>query len=177
MFITELSTANPHVRLIKPDAHRDAPLSVAWLAGSEGRNTLKLMGVADHHNHTTSLDQETQRLRDFLETPNQYNWMISLDDHVIGSIWVDRRPTPHLQAPAVSIMLGDPAARGRGVGRTAMQAVIDFLHAENHHHIHSRHLTTNTASRSLLQTLHFQPDGLPYTDADGLHWQNLILAS
>ncbi len=176
MFITELPTSNPAINLVKPDVVRDAALSVSWLEGSRGRNTLRLMGVAEAENRPTSLGEEVKRVQGFLDKNDQYNWMIQKGDEVVGSIWVDLHPTSELKAPAISIMLGDESARGHGVGQAAMQAVITFLRSNGHDEIYSRHILENVASRSLLRKLHFADDGKVYTStSDGLVWQNLTL--
>ncbi len=176
MFITELDTLNPAVQLVKPNVERDAPIAVEWLAGEKGRNTLRLMGVAEADIRPTTLGQESKRVQEFLDKSDQYNWMIQLDKSIVGSIWVELHTNGEVAAPALSIMLGDESARGHGVGQAAMQAVIEFLHKQGHAEIYSRHLTRNLTSASLLNKLNFQNDGEPYTSsADGLDWQNLVL--
>jgi len=35
------------LELVPPDVERDAPISLGWLEGDEGRNTLRLMGNTD----------------------------------------------------------------------------------------------------------------------------------
>lgn len=176
MFIRELITANPAVRLISPNVARDAPLSVGWQDGPGGRHTLKMMGVMDADNRPTTLELEQQRTRDFLEKTDQYNWMIQVGEQVIGTIWVDLLPVHQLRAPSIHIMLGDPAARGAGVGLAAAEAVVGFLQSQRHAPIYSRHLLDNLASRALLHKLGFVNDGAPYAaEDDGFSWQNLVL--
>ena len=175
MFTTGLKTSNPAVALVKPDPERDAPLGVAWLAGAEGRRTLKLMGVADELNQESTIEQERARIQAFLDGEDQYNWMISYHGRIVGAVWVDLKPTKHIPAPTVSIMIGNPSARGHGVGKAALAAVIDYLGALGQPELHARHLLTNQASHALLTALKFTPNGPPYSDSDGLTWQNLAL--
>jgi RimJ/RimL family protein N-acetyltransferase len=176
MFVTKLSTSNRAVELVEPEVERDSALGVRWMAGSQGRETLKLMGVAAEHNRPSTLEQERRRVIEFLSGPDQFNWMISWQGRVVGTIWVDRRDTGHIKAPAISIMLGDPSVRGHGIGSAAVQAVIEFLHSRGETSLRSRHLLENHASAKLMHGLGFTADGPQYTDPeDGLSWQNLVL--
>ena len=61
-----LETDNPSVHLVEPELERDAQLGVQWLHGDIGRNTLQLMGVSDDDNIATTLEQEKQRVADFI---------------------------------------------------------------------------------------------------------------
>jgi len=171
----QLHTINPIIHLIEPDIERDAKLGQQWLEGELGRNTLRLMGVADKHNHATTLEQEKERVRDFIENADQFNWMIQLDDKVVGSIWVDLKPKDKIPAPAVHIMIGDPTARGKGIGGASTDAVIDYLRQQGEVAVYSRTLVQNTVAKNLLNNNGFMPDGEPYTDEDGLEWQNAAL--
>lgn len=176
MFIKQLSPTDSAVNLIKPDVQRDAPLGVYWMADPHGRYTLKMMGVPDKYNCASTLAEETQRMSKFLEDDNQYNWMIEVDGRVVGTIWVDLKPTHGQQAPALSIMIGDPTVRGGGIGYSASLTIIEYLRSIGHIHVYSRHLAENRASEKLLQKLHFINDQEPYVDdEDGLNWQNVVL--
>ncbi len=173
MFIRELSTADPSVKLVKPNAARDAALSVEWLADPTDRETLALMGVTDRSNQPSTLKQEQARIAGFLTGNDTYNWMIKVDASIVGAIWADLKPTTNINAPAISVMIGDLAVRGRGIGRLALAAVVSFLESEGHAIVYARHLVANHASAALLKRLGFQPAGPAYHDADGLTWQNL----
>lgn len=61
MFVRRLTTPNPRVRLVMPVVTRDSALSVRWLSGSQGRETLRMMGVPDDHIAPASLDEEAVR--------------------------------------------------------------------------------------------------------------------
>ena len=171
----QLQTYNPNIHLIEPDIERDAQLGQHWLEGELGRNTLSLMGVADSHNQATTLEQEKERVRDFIENADQLNWMIQLDNKVVGSIWVDLKPKDKVPAPAVHIMIGDPIVRGKGVGGASTVAVIDFLRQQGEAAVYSRTLVQNTIAKNLLYDNGFIPYGESYTDEDGLEWQNAAL--
>ena len=101
--------------------------------------------------------------------------MIQLDNKVVGSIWVDLKPKDKVPAPALHIMIGDPIVRGKGVGGASTVAVIDFLRQQGEAAVYSRTLVQNTIAKNLLYDNGFMPDGEPYTDEDGLKWQNAAL--
>jgi|GEM_PF-1904478 len=177
MFIHEIGTPNPRVRLIKPEVARDAKLSVDWLAGEDGRETLRLMGVADVHNQASTLEKETARVQDFLDNPHSRVWMMALDDKVVGAIWIDLEPTAQMPAPSIHLMVGDPRARGQGVGSAAYQAVLDWLRTAEALYplVYTRHLTRNQPAAALPAKHGFTALGEPYKDADGLEFQNYFL--
>jgi len=171
----QLQTINPNILLVEPDIERDAQLGQHWLEGELGRNTLRLMGVANKHNQSTTLEQEKERVRDFIENADQLNWMIQLDHKVVGSIWVDLKSKDKVPAPGLHIMIGDPIVRGKGVGGASAVAVIDYLKQQGETAVYSRTLVNNTAAKKFLKSIGFVPEGEPYTDEDGLEWQNAAL--
>ena len=168
-----LETNNPSVHLIEPELERDAQLSVQWLHGDIGRNTLQLMGVSEEDNKPTTLEQEKQRVTEFIENPDHLNWMIEYNGKVVGSIWVDLEPKDSVPSPAIHIMIGDLSVRGKGVGFSATSKVAGYLEEQGNKSIYSRHLTKNNGARSLLETLGFKDMDEPYIDQDGLEWQNV----
>lgn len=170
-----LETADPSIRLIEPDIERDARLGVAWLDGQVGRKTLELMGVPDKDNKPSSLDKERERVRGFIVNEDQLNWMIEADNKVVGSIWVDLHPTDEIPGPSIHIMIGDPEARGHGIGDTVTKSVINYLHEQGNSKIYSRRLTSNDNAAKLLSQNGFVELDIPYTDKDELTWQNVVL--
>lgn len=170
-----LETSNPDIRLIEPDIERDAALGVEWLQGELGRTTLSSMGVAEKDNKPTDIECERERVKDFIEQDDQLNWMIDYQGKVVGSIWVDLEQVGSVPAPAIHIMIGDPEMRGKGIGYTVTSKVIEYLQKErNAGNIYSRHLTKNSGASNLLGSLGFEKLGEPYTDQDGLVFQNLV---
>ena len=171
-----LDTYNQDIKLVPPDVERDAPISVQWLEGDIGRETLKLMGNTDDGNKPSDLEAEKERVRQFISSTDQLNWMIQLKDKIVGSVWVDLEDTDYLPAPAIHIMIGDPSARGHGVGNQACSSVIDYLKADGSYlHLFSRHLVHNKGASNLLHDLGFLELGKQYSDTDGLEWQNVAL--
>jgi RimJ/RimL family protein N-acetyltransferase len=173
MFARALTAPNLPVRLVMPVVARDSPLSVRWLTGGQGRDTLQMMGVPEDHIAPACLEEEAARIASFLDRTDQYNWMIELDGTIVGAIWVDLKPSATLAAPAVSYMVGDPSARGKGAAGASLAAVADFMSGEGCTTLHARALVTNAASARVLFRAGFACAGDPYIDpADGLFWQN-----
>lgn len=175
MKTTPLETTDPSVHLIEPNVERDAPLSVAWLEGDIGRNTLRLMGVTDDENKPSTLQGERERIEGFVTNPDQLNWAIQYNDRVVGAIWVDLVEKESVPAPAIHIMIGDPEARGKGIGSSSTKAVIGYLRDSGELQLFSRHLADNTTAAKLLAEQGFTPVGEPKPDKDGLIWQNVQL--
>lgn len=171
-----LDARNTDIKLVPPDIERDAPLGVEWLAGDTGRQTLRLMGVTDEENKPSTLDDEKERVRGFIENTNQMNWMIQLKEKVVGAVWVNLDDTKYLSAPSIHIMIGDPESRGHRVGTHACGVVIEYLRSNTKYtSLYSRHLLINSGSAALLKGLGFEKSGDEYTDGDGLEWQNVQL--
>ena len=176
MFARALTAPNLPVRLVMPVVTRDSALSVRWLTGGQGRETLQMMGVPDDRIAPASLEEEAARIASFVERADQYNWMIELDGTIVGAIWVDLQPSVMLAAPAVSYMVGDPSARGKGVAGASLAAVTDFMSGEGFITLHARALVTNAASARVLFRAGFACAGDPYIDpGDGLFWQNFVV--
>jgi RimJ/RimL family protein N-acetyltransferase len=176
MIAPELVTELPGLRLIAPDVVRDAPNGVEWLRGAIGRETLGLMGVNDAENVESDLATETDRITHMIESEDELAWMLERDGKVIGVLEVRLKGDEYLRAPNINTMIGDPSARGQGVGTAAKRAVIDYMfHEYGAGELYSRHLTRNEISAAGLAKLGFQNDGDAYTDADGLEWQNMAL--
>ena len=148
-----------------------------WINSTHGMETLRMMGVPEHSAEPTTLLLEKARIEGFIETRDQYNWMIEVEGDVIGAIWVGLLATCSLAAPAVSIMIGDPAARGAGLGLLCLNAVDQFLFRRGAERVFARHLVSNHASARLLARAGFVDLDEPYIDQDdGLRWQNVSLS-
>lgn len=171
--VATIKTSNPKITLVQPNVDRDAALGVQWLEGELGRDTLRMMGVVDSENKPSTLQLERTRVQEFITRKDQLNWMIEFENRVTGAIWVDLEPTEYLPGPSIHIMIGDPRARGRGIGNISAVAVIDYLKKSGVKDIYSRHLITNVASSHLLRGIGFTDLGDPYKDSDGLTWQNV----
>jgi hypothetical protein len=122
MFARALTAPNLPVRLVMPVVTRDGALSVLWLTGVQGRETLRMAGEPDDRIGPASLEEQAARIGSFIDRTDQYNWMIELDGMIVGAIWVDLQPSAMLAEPAVSYMVGDPSARGKGVAGSGGRA-------------------------------------------------------
>ncbi len=174
--MTELQTNSPDITLVPPDVERDAPIAVGWLEGDIGRATLRLMGNDDAHNKPSTLEEERERIQGFLDSTEQLTWMIRLQDKIVGTVWVNLQDTEYLPGPSVHIMIGDPHARGQGVGGNTILSVVDYMKQSGEHDtLYSRHLTSNERAASLLSETGFLPLGEPYADTSNLQWQNVLV--
>jgi RimJ/RimL family protein N-acetyltransferase len=174
--MVDLHTKMPGLTLVRPDVDRDPAEAVRWLTGDVGRCTLRLMGNTEEHTGPTTLETERERVQRFLDSTQQLTWALSLHGRSVGVIWVDLVPTDHVLAPAVHIMIGDPNARGHGVGRAALAAVIDHIsEIDKYATLYSSHLTSNRLVINLLRSAGFRNLDDPYSDSDGLRWQNVVL--
>lgn len=172
----DLTTEISQLRLIEPNVERDAALGVAWLNGELGRATLQSMGNGPEVIAAmlpATLAQEQARVRDFLKRNDQLNWMIEHKGHVVGAVWVDLAPREALPSPSVHIMIGEPNARGKGLGTATIRCVLEYLEQQGKDTVYSRHLTTNLAAGRLLKSLGFTELGKPY-QSDALEFQNLV---
>lgn len=161
---------------MKPNIEKDAQAGVDWLEGSAGRKTLRLMGNTEANNKPSTLEEEKQRMRDFITATNQITWMIRRKGGTVGAVWIDLEDSEYLAAPAIHIMIGNPEARGKGVGEKVINAVIGWLKQEkNYPFLYSRHLVDNVRAAKLLKKLGFANFGSQYSDQDGLYWQNVRL--
>jgi RimJ/RimL family protein N-acetyltransferase len=175
MFISQINV-DADLKLVKPNSERDGSLSVSWRSGPEGHKTQANMGIAPHDIRDRTLAEEQAIIQSFLDDSDELVWMLEYKGKVVGSIEVALKPTKYLQAPAIHIMIGDPLARGQGIGKRCMSAVITWLQNERHESIiYTRHLIDNQASAHLLRSLGFINNGPMYADEDGLKWQNVKL--
>jgi GNAT superfamily N-acetyltransferase len=170
-----LKTSSTQIKLIRPNIKRDSVLGAMWLEGEFGKNTLLRMGVPVSEIKPANVKEEKSRIKSFIERDDQLNWMIQFNNKVVGAAWVDLKPTHDLQAPAVHIMIGEPAARRQGVGTEAITAITKSLKSKGHWAVHSRTLTTNKVAAGTLNKIGFENVGLPYIDPSGLEWQNVTL--
>lgn len=171
-----LETKNALIRLVEPNVERDAQLGVQWLNGELGRVTMQSMGNTDEEIESmlpTTLEKESERVKDFLDKDDQLNWMIEYEGKVVGTVWVNLNSSQDLPGPSVHIMIGDPDMRGKGVGGSTVSTVLEYLGEQGHDVIYSRHLTTNEGADKLLKSVGFTELGEPYP-SDTLEFQNLV---
>lgn len=172
--ILRIKTSLPGLSLTIPNLEADPEISLGWLAGEAGRETLRLMGSTEANNRPSTLKDERQRVRDFITSTKQRTWSLRYGGKTIGAIWVNLKPTEYLGAPSLHLMIGNPAERGQGIGSAATQAVIELLMKEGRYEmLYSRHLVGNTGSTKLLAKTGFANDGGQYQGADGLPYQNV----
>ena len=189
----ELNTNDDDVKLVFPNVERDAPRSVEWLSGEVGHSTMLLMGNSEEvvNNIVNMPDdqkliEEQKRVQEFIETPGELNWTIQYKGNPVGAIWVELNDKVinlengkkiTLKGPSPHIMIGDIEARGKGIGPKASEAVMDYLLRDGEYStIYTRARTNNQRIINMLTSPEskyiFKEDGSPYTDGDGLEFQN-----
>jgi len=172
--VSRLQTSLPDLYLVKPNIETDPAISVGWLEGAVGRETLLLMGNTEANSTPSTLGDEQRRVREFITSIDRRTWSMRYQGKTVGAIWVDLKPNEYLHAPAIHIMIGDPNVRGKGIGQATMLRVIERLEQEGEHHqLHSRYVAENAGSAKLLAKVGFVNDGDKYEDIDGLRFQNV----
>ncbi len=137
------------------------------------------MGNAPHEITDTSIEKELATLRAFLsleERGVQKTWMIRYSEKTIGVAWIDLIENHGVEAPSIHLMIGDPSFRGIGIGRSVMNAMIDYLQKSGRKFIFSRHLVSNDVVTRLNRSIGFIADGESYIDKNGLEWQSIKLS-
>lgn len=166
--------------LVDPNPIRDAPFALNWFKAPYGRETLLLMGNAEHEINIHSLKGEIQTLEKFIELNKrneQLTWMLQVDDKTIGAAWIELVGNHGVHPPSVHLMIGDREYRGRGIGKATMAALIEHIKKNiKTSVIYSRHLKSNTVVATMNRRLGFLNDGDSYIDENGLKWQNVRLA-
>lgn len=174
-----MKTDREDIQLLPPEVERDAPFALGWFSRPEGKQTLLNMGNAEREIKPSTLESEKAILQEFIDlekADKQITRMIVADDHTIGAVWIELFENHGLKAPSVHIIIGNPDYRGRGIGQAALQAAINYTtNILKQSVIYSRHLVSNQIIASLNHKLGFTPDGSPYTDNNGLVWQNVRL--
>lgn len=175
--MTPLQTLLPDLSLIKPNPLLHAPITLSWFTSENGKETLLLMGNAEHEIETPSLNSEKEILEEFvdLEGKNeQLTWMIEFEQHIIGVAWIELTENHNVLPPSIHLMIGNKDYRGRGIGKVVMQTLIRYIKDNTDTHtIYSRHLKSNIVVANMNQGLGFINDKEPYVDENGLEWQNI----
>ena len=191
--LKELETTDKTIRLVFPDIARDALEGQQWLSGEIGRQTLLLMGNTEdvvneiaNKSDDELLAIEQERMKDFIEKPEQLNWMIQYMGKTVGALWIDLKDEKiflkngaevTLRGPSPHIMIGNVNARSKGVGPKAIELAMDYLiDFAKYNSVYTRARTNNEKIIGILTSnngkYQFQADGMPYLDKDGLEFQN-----
>ncbi len=160
------------VELDKIDINEGAQLGVLWLNAPYGVETLRLLGNIVPDDFKTTYDEEVERLTKMTSDTNVLAWSIKYDTVTVGVAEAKLKEFEGLPAPNITLFIGDITMRGKGVGTAALRHVLDELLNRQYYNAYARALTHNIASSAMLQKAGFMVDGSPYTDKDGLHWQN-----
>lgn len=172
-----MKSKRPDITLLPPDVERDAPYAHAWFMRPEGRATLLSMGNVESAIQKSTLAGEQRIMQEFIDLERdgkQITRAIITGGKTIGVVWIELVENHGVTPPGLHIMIGDPDYRGKGIGRAVMESALDYIRDVLHHDVvYTRHLVRNLPVAKLNASLGFQADGDPYTDEDGLEWQNI----
>lgn len=175
----DIQTDIPDISLVTPNPERDAPFALNWFVSKFGKETLLLMGNAENEIEPSTLESETKIIGEFIELEKdnkQLTWMIRDQDKTIGATWIELADTPDVKSPAIHIMIGDKEYRGKGIGRSVINEMLQYLDTDlRANDVYSRHLASNEAAKKLLESCGFGNDGEVYSDSNDLNWQNVHL--
>jgi len=177
--MTDIASSLENLTFVKPNPAVHAPVTLSWFESQDGRETLLLMGNAEHEIETPSLQAEIEILQEFVELEEkneQFTWMIQYDGDVIGVAWIELTQNHNVNPPSVHLMIGDKKYRGLGIGKASMQALITYIKNNiDTNFVYSRHLKSNKVVARMNKSLGFLDDGDAYIDDNGLEWQNVKL--
>lgn len=175
----DIQTEIPNINLAAPNPERDAPFALNWFETKIGKETLLLMGNAEHEIKPSTLESEKKIIEEFVELEKknkQLTWMIRDKDKTIGAVWIELIDTPDVKSPGIHIMIGDKNYRGQGIGRAVISKLLQYLATDmKASDVYSRHLVGNYSAKKLLESCGFSNEGKAYSDVNNLHWQNVHL--
>lgn len=163
---------NSELSLIEPNPKKDATVSLLWLKGEHGRETMRLMGCIVPEGFEPSLKTEIKRLKLMAKSKNELIRMISYKGSIIGALEIWRVQYDHVPAPSISILIGNPAMRGLRLGSKILSTVEKILSDIGNEIAYTRTLLSNVGSTDFFERNGFVKIGAPYSDESGLIWQN-----
>lgn len=146
-----------NIRLIEPHTYH-APESLKWLSQPEiGQH----MG-ADFSD--VSLATETKRLQDMIDSTDEYNWMIELNENVIGNVCInsiaERTKADNCRSGSMAILIGDRDSWGKQIARYVNRAVLDWAFMNGGFAmLHARIMLENIGSMKSFTALGFEETG------------------
>ncbi|MDB5177237.1 MAG: hypothetical protein JWN75_905 [Candidatus Saccharibacteria bacterium] len=111
-----------------------------------------------------------------LEKQNkQLTRLIFVDNNEAGVAWIDLEGNEYIDSPNIYIMV-DEKYRGQGIGSGVMKELIKYAYCNLTSEIlYSRQQVSDEVTEKLNKKLGFESDDKPYTDSDGVQWQNVKL--
>lgn len=171
-----LFTLLTHLTLISPDPVHHALITLKWFEEEYGKETLILIGNAEHEIGIPSLKSEVQILEEFIalsKRDEQLTWMLEIKCKIVGVAWIEFIENHSVHPPSIHLMIDDKKYRRQGLGRVTMQTLIQYIKEHtNLRVIYSRHLKDDIVVAKLNQSIGFINDGAPYRDDNYLEWQN-----
>lgn len=154
-----------------PFNHGHAEKTRAWM------NDLHLMELLDRMRPVSEMEHDTW-VADLLKRQDMlFLAMIdnSSNTHV-GNVWLCDIHERHRKAE-VRIVIGEPAATGRGLGAEALQLLADFAFQRmNLHRLYAYVLSSNARARHAFEKSGFLTEGILRSDRwVGTHYADMVL--
>ena len=144
--------AKIELRDFRPD---DAPAVHRWF--NNGEVTADLVGSRD----SFSEDDARGWVERAMDTSSDRKWAILMDGGAEPVGFVALFGVARETGPELAVLVGDPAAWGKGVAREAeRQACIHAFHDHGAHRIHAEIPATNRAAQKVVTFLGFQREGV-----------------
>jgi len=165
------------LRLLQPNLEH-AQASLSWITELD---VVQFMGAEFP---SPSLEGEQKRIKDILNSTDEYSWMIECDGKIIGNVCINSiSETSKLmgrRAGSLTILIGDKKYWGKGLSVRICNTVIAWAFLEaGFELLAARALQENAASIAMLKKLGFDETGAePY---EGLihgkpsNWRNFKL--
>jgi [ribosomal protein S5]-alanine N-acetyltransferase len=93
------------------------------------------------------------------ETGEDRKWAVVVDGSAEASGFVALYGIGRQIAPELGVLIADPGARGRGVGRTAIRMTAKRAFELGAHRVYARILTRNEASQRAFESVGFRHEG------------------
>ncbi|MBP9812982.1 GNAT family N-acetyltransferase [Candidatus Saccharibacteria bacterium] len=165
---------NKDLRLVNPRPKKDSRVTVGWLEGDIGRQTLRFMGCLVEEDFNPSIKEETKRLRAMLKSKSAVIKMIEYQGQIIGQIEIWLKQYDRVASPSISILIGSPNMRGQKIGSLILGAIHDIIRNLGYERSYGRALMASSLSNEFFIKNGYLRNGRPYGDDDGLLWQNYV---
>ena len=147
-----MSRATVTLRDFRP---HDAESVHRWF--NDERVTADLVGSRD----SFSLDDARGWIERAMDTSRDRKWAITIDGDDLAVGFVALFGLERELGPELAVLVGDPAAWGRGVAREAeRQACIEAFSNYGAHRVHAEIPATNQAAQKVVTFLGFQREGV-----------------
>ena len=157
--------AKPYIEAPDEDARDDCGMEVRRLAPHEWQvlRSLRLAALRDSPDwFWSTYDEEVERPDEWWQrSARDVAWFIAHDSgRPVGLAAALRSPElPETERHVISMWV-EPAARGRGIGRSLIEQIKEWARADGAESLHLEVTATNAAATHLYEACGFQPTGV-----------------